>query len=233
MKIAWLIAVLSICFTVVAGSRLHGTMAWTALRHEAQAATDGSPRRVPVYVTNFELDVVPLPPGQRSPQAANPSQPGAPTEPPPDPAKLASHLVDMMATNLVESLQKAGYPAQRLQPGQGRPGNGVQIRGIFAEVDAQNHWRRAVIRGGSETGAMNALVALANLARPEQALYEIAHLPGNANKPGAVITLSPYVPLEKFDINKNADEKAFAGIAVRVVADLDALLRNNPSALPE
>ena len=233
MKLWSAIAVTLTCATIFSAASLRGAIEWVAPRQETQASTDDPPKKVPVYVTNFELDVVPLPPGQRAAQAANPSRPGATTEPPPDPAKLASHLVDTMATKLVEALQKSGHSAQRLQPGQGRPDNGVQIRGIFAEVDSENHWRRAVIRSGSDTGAMNALVAVANLAKPDQALYEIAHLPGNTNRPGAVITLSPYVPLEKFDINKNADDKAFAGIAVRVVADLDALLRKNPAALPK
>ena len=192
-----------------------------------------SPSKIPVYVTNFELDVVPRPPGQKPAMPrADSSQPGAPTEPP-DPAKQASHLVNLMATKLIATLQQAGYPAQRLGPGDGRPSSGVQIRGVFAEVDSQNRWRRAMIRTGQDTGAMQAMVAVANLSKPDQALYEIAHLPGNTNKPGAVITFSPYVPLQKYELNKDVNDDAVARVASRVVADLTALLGKNPAALPD
>jgi hypothetical protein len=80
---------------------------------------------------------------------------------------------------------------------------------------------------------MEALVAVANLAKPDQALYEIAPLPGNEPGPGAVITLSPYVPLTKYDLGKDADEKDFQQIAPRVVKDLTDLLQSNPFAIPE
>lgn len=206
---------------------------------QVQAADPSSPppKIVPVYVSNFELDVVPLSPAQKlalaaanSAKGANPAQPGS-TQEPPDPAKQASHLVDLMATKLVAALEKAGYPARRLRPGEGRPNDGVAIRGIFTEVDNENHWRRAVIRTGADTGKIEAMVALANLARPDQALYEIAHLPGNTNRPGAVITLSPYVPLQKYDVAKDAGEELFAKVASRVVADLTDFLKSNPAAL--
>jgi hypothetical protein len=120
-----------------------------------------------------------------------------------------------------------------MHQGDARPDSGVQIRGLFAEVDNENHWRRAVIRSGDDSGKMEALVAVANLSKPDQALYEIAHLPGNEDKPGAVITLSPYVPLTKFDLSKDADENVFKAIAPRIVNDLTDLLNRNPAALTE
>ncbi len=60
-----------------------------------------------------------------------------------------------------------------------------------------------------------------------------AHLPGNEDKPGAVITLSPYVPLTKYELSKDANEEVFRGIAVRVVNDLTELLQRNPAAISE
>jgi Domain of unknown function (DUF4410) len=233
VKFVWLMVTTAIALALFTGLKAQGTAEEVNPRQEAQDSIGEAPKKVPVYVTNFELDVVRLPPGRRpSASAQNPSQPGLKPEPP-DPAKQASYLVGTMATKLVGALQKAGYPAQRLQPGDGRPANGVQIRGIFAEVDNENHWRRAVIRTGEDKGKINAMVAVSNLARPDQALYEIAPLPGNTNKPGAVITLSPYLPLEKFELNKDSDENTFARIAFRVVADLNAFLSRNPEALPE
>jgi hypothetical protein len=130
-------------------------------------------------------------------------------------------------------LQKAGYTAVRMQPGAARPDSGVGIRGLFAEIDSENHWRRAVIRTAEDSGKMEALVSVVNLAKPDQALYEIANFPGNQNKPGAVITLSPYVPLTKFELNKDANEDVFKGIAPRIVSDLTALLNANPAAMSQ
>jgi hypothetical protein len=193
---------------------------WYGLFADSSAAARRpQPPKPTVYVSDFVIDVLPEQPGAQNPED--------------DPRKLASRLVELMSTKLVAALQKAGYTAVRMRPGDARPDNGVQIRGLFAEVDYENHWRRAVIRTATDTGKMEALVAVANLAKPDQALYEIAPLPGNEDKPGAVITLSPYVPLTKFDLSKDADENVFKGIAPRVVNDLTDLLNRNPSAIPQ
>jgi hypothetical protein len=145
--------------------------------------------------------------------------------------KFAARLVDTLSASLVEALQEAGYSAQRLGRNAGRPDSGVQIRGLFAEIDKENHWRRGVIRTASDSGKFQLLVSVANLTKPEQALYEIAPLPGNENKPGAVITLSSYVPLEKFEIDKDINEDQIKKSAARVVSDLDKLIQANPAAV--
>ncbi len=191
---------------------------------EPQTATSSKPT---VYVSDFELDALP---SESLSRAAAAPQAGA-QAPDDDPRKQASRLVELMSTKLVAALRKAGYTAVRLQPGAARPDSGVRIRGLFAEIDNENHWRRAVIRTVSDSGKMEALVSVANLAKPDQALYEIANVPGNENKPGAVITLSPYVPLTKFDLSKDANEDVFKSIAPRIVNDLTALLNANPSAM--
>jgi hypothetical protein len=181
------------------------------------------------YVSDFEIDVVTS--GSASGVAAAP-QAGAQAADD-DPRKRARLLVELMSTKLVAALQKAGYMAVRMQAGTARPDSGVWIRGVFAEIDNENHWHRAVIRTAGDSGKMQAVVSVANLAKPDQALYEIANVPGNENKPGAMITLSPYAPLTKFDLNKDANEDVFKGIASRIVADLTALLNANPSAMSQ
>lgn len=208
-------------FAVLAGILL--SLNWSlgdasALRSGPQTPTSGPTPTV--YVSDFQIDVLP------------PSRPGT-QKPEDDPQKLAHHLVELMSTKLMIALQKAGYPAVRMHAGDERPDSGVQIRGLFAEVDSENHWRRAIIRAATDSGKLTALVAVANLTKPEQALYEIAPLPGNEDKPGAVITLSPYVPLTKYELSKDANEDAFRGIAVRVVNDLTELLQRNPDAISE
>ena len=182
-----------------------------------------------VYVSDFEIDVVPF--ASRRGTATAPQAGGETRDD--DPRTLASRLVDFMSTKLVAALQKDGYAALRLQAGATRPDSGVRIRGLFAEIDTENRWRRAVIRTGADSGKMQVLVSVMNLAKPDQALYEIANFPGNENKPGAVITLSPYVPLTKFELNKDANEDVFRGIAPRIVSDLTALLSANPSAMSQ
>lgn len=157
---------LSIAAAVCAGLPFHSvshSVAAMPARPSQDAepsANAPAPGKGPVYVADFELDVVPLSPGQRPVQTVNPSPPGTTAEPPPDPVELARHLVDTMAIKLVAALRKAGYPAERLRPGDGRPNTGVQIRGLFAEVDSQNHWKRAVIRSGSDKGKMAGLTRL-------------------------------------------------------------------------
>jgi Domain of unknown function (DUF4410) len=181
----------------------------------AQTSTEAKPF---VYVSDFEIDVLPA---------------NSVNKPEEDPHKQATRLVELMSTWIVASLQKAGYGATRMQRGDSRPDSGVGIRGLFAEVDDENRWRRAIIRTAADSGKMQALVAVANLAKPEQALYEIAPLPGNEDKPGAVITLSPYVPLTKYELSKDANEDVFKAIAPRVVNDLTDLLQRNPSVITE
>ena len=204
------------------GAILLGTSWWVsdarAARRRPQTPTAGS--KPTVYVSDFQIDVLP------------PSGPAA-QKPPDDSQKLANHIVELMSTKLVVALQKAGYSATRMRTGDARPDSGVQNRGLFAEVDNENHWRRAIIRTATDTGKIQALVVVANLAKPDQALYEIAHLPGNDDRPGAVITLSPYVPLTKYELSKDANEEAFKGIAARVVNDLTELVNRNPAAMSQ
>jgi len=202
----------------------------------AQAA-GSSGEKPTVYVSDLELDAVPAKAPPQAPPAASgvsapAPQPGA-KKPEDDPRKQASHIVELMSASLVAALQQAGYSAVRLHADDGRPEKGVGIRGLFAEVDKENRWRRAVIRMASDSGKMQVIVSVVNLAKPEQALYEIANLPGNENKPGAVITLSPYVPLTKYELAKDADEAAFQTTASRIVNDLTALVNANPAAIAQ
>jgi uncharacterized protein DUF4410 len=179
-----------------------------------------------VYVRDFELDAV----GgkeQKSPPAAA-SAPDAKKED--GPAEQARKLVDFMSTTLVKELEKAGYTARRLRPGEARPAEGVGIHGVFAEPDEQNRLRRAVVGDGPSIGKMELFVGVSNLARPEQALYAVAD-PKSENKPGAVITVSSYAPVAKFEMEKNATEKTVKDTASTIVADLTLLLNANIAAV--
>jgi hypothetical protein len=186
-----------------------------------------------VYVSDFDLDVLPGDAGRSPSTATPPPAPPGTAKQVEDARKQASRIVDRMAANLVLALQKAGYTVVRLHSGDARPDNGLLLRGLFAEVDKENHWRRAVIRSASDSGKIQVLVGVANLTKPDQALYEVANLPGNENKPGAVITLSPYVPLAKFDLDKDPPEDALQKAAAHIVNDVTALLNANPAAVSQ
>jgi Domain of unknown function (DUF4410) len=224
-----------LCATLLAGLF---TSKWSGLFAEgrggagAQASTTDT--KPTVYVSDFEIDVAPKPAGtgNRPPSgfAFAAQQPGR-QNPEEETRRRAGQLVDWMSNKVMAALQKAGYPAVRMHWGDARPESGVQIRGLFAEIDSENHWRRAVIHSADDAGKMQALVAVANLSKPEQALYEVAQMPGNEPGPGAVITLSPYVPLTKFDVSKDAKEDVFQKIAPRIVDGLTALLNANPAAV--
>lgn len=217
---------LGLFFALPTGSPLNTCgIARATSRSQATAASASKPT---VYVSDFEIDVLPVRADRST--ALPPASQGAAQAEEAARKQVASHLVDRMTANLILSLQNAGYTAVRLKPGDARPNEGIRIRGLFAEIDKENHWRRAVIRSGSDSGKIQALVGVANLAKPDQVLYEIAPLPGNESKPGAVITLSPYVPLVKFDFDKDAPEEEFQKTAARIVNDLTALLNANPAA---
>lgn len=237
------LALLSVC-----GSLLLLWGPWLTLPRTEASQSPSSAVKPPVYVYDFELDVAPpgsttqtpgsvqqLPPNVTiDGQAFANQQPrNKPLDPEQEKRKHASELVNWMSAGLIAELQKAGYSASRLHAGDGRPDSGVAIRGIFTEIDPENHWRRAVIRSADDSGKMQAVVSVANLAKPDQAMYEIAPLPGNEAKPGAVITLSPYVPLTKYDLDKKADQPALQVIAARAVKDMTALLTANPAALTQ
>ena len=188
-----------------------------------------------VYVSDFELDAVnadgkleksvPAIPPSTAPQLDPKREQG--------PVEQAGRLVDFMSTTLVKELEKAGYTAHRLRPGETRPTDGIRISGIFGEPDEQNRLRRAVIGTITGDGKMSLFVGIGNLARPDQALYEGADPTSSENKAGTVITVSAYAPVAKFEIEKNTTEKAVKDTAEGIVADLTALLTANVVALTQ
>jgi Domain of unknown function (DUF4410) len=200
-----------------------------AIAAEQQTA-DGPAKSKVVYVSDFELDAV-SGKEQKSPPAVS-TAPAAPADAKKEdsPAEQAKKLVDFMSITLVKELEKAGYAARRLRPGEARPEEGVGIHGVFAEPDEQNRLRRAVVGDTASVGKMELFVGVSNLARPEQALYALAD-PKGENKPGAVITVTSYAPVAKFEMEKNATEKTVKDTASTIVADLTLLLNANIAAV--
>ena len=183
-----------------------------------------------IYVSDFELDAVDgegkLKKDVPAVSVTNPSPSREQLREEDQAAEQAGRLVDFMAITLIKELKRAGYSAQRLRPEDSRPTDGIRISGIFAEPDPQNRLRRAVMGTFSPDGKMSLFVGISNLEKPEQAIYASAE-PGGANRAGAVITVSSYAPVARFEIGKSTTEKAVRDTAAGIVADLNALLSAN------
>lgn len=183
-----------------------------------------------IYVSDFEIDAVDgqgkLEKGVPAVSVTNAAPPREQLREEDIAAEQAGRLVDFMAITLIADLKHAGYSVHRLRPEDSRPTDGIRISGIFAEPDPQNRLRRAVMGTFSPNGKMSLFVGIANLARPEQAIYAAAE-PGGANHAGAVISVSSYAPVARFDVAKAVTEKAVQDTAAGIVADLNALLSAN------
>jgi len=132
-----------------------------------------------------------------------------------------------MSENLLRTLGKAGYTVHRLRPGEALPQAGLRIRGVFAEPDEGNRIRRLLVGSDSTAPKMLLYVGVADLARPEQPLYELAKPPSNDGKHGPVITVTSYSPVARFEMDKNPSDEDIKKVVADIVADLSALLHAN------
>jgi hypothetical protein len=142
-----------------------------------------------------------------------------------DPEYQAKKIVDLMAKSLVEDLQKAGYKAERLMPGDAQPATDALVTGVFTEVDEGNRRRRAIIGFGSGEAKMDLYVDLKDLAAPQKPLYEVANNENSGKKIGAVITMNPYVAAAKFVMEKNAPEKTVKKTASDIAKEIEGHMR--------
>ena len=190
---------------------------------------------VPVLISDFELASVPPPPNYAKAQAAQQSQQTKKTAPAPDEPEIpwvrARRLMDFFATTLVETFQKGGYTAHRARGG--TAAKGALIRGVFAEPDEQNRIRRTLLGGTSVRTRFFLYVGIFNLSRPDQPLYQLAAEQPGGSEYGPVITLNSYVPLAKYELDKNPTEEDVRKICGQIAASLTALLAANPNAFAQ
>ena len=181
-----------------------------------------------VYVSDFDLDIWPGKPISGSPATASTSgQKKKET-----PAEQANRLVESVSANLLSAFEKAGYTARRLRAGEPRPEKGLRIQGVFAQVDEQSRVRRALIGSGLEPARLQLFVSVSNLGSPDQKPYEIAEAKSADGRYGPVITVSPYAPVAKFEMDKDTGEQGLKDLGVKMVAGLTALLNANPMSAP-
>jgi hypothetical protein len=105
-----------------------------------------------------------------------------------------------------------------------RPSKGVLIRGIFAEYDDMNRLRRAILGSASASPKFALYVGIFNLSRPDQPLYEPAAVQSPDNRYGPIITLNNYIPLAKYELDKNPTQEDVRRVCSRMVRDLTNLL---------
>ena len=195
-------------------------------------AADSPAYSVPVAVSDFELySVSPQPkPPARPPAAAEKEKPKVPLvyEGTDLPSAQARREIDFFATTLVQTLEKKGFHAKRA-PGNNPPA-GALIRGVFAEPDALNRIRRALLGGGSPSARFFLYVGVFNLARQAQPLYQPAAEQPDGSDYGPVITLNNYIPLVKYELDKNPTQEDVQKICNQIAASLATLLESNPNA---
>jgi hypothetical protein len=224
---------LAVIFLLVVGLRL--------TEAKPQSA-DSSTATIPILVSDFELFSVPplkaRPPVTPKPptppaQATNPKKVN--TSPEPEeiepPSVQARRLMDFFTATLLETLNKNGYNARPAR-GQNSP-KGALLRGVFAEPDEKNRIRRALLGGTSVNPKFLLYVGIFNLARPDQPLYQLAAEQPGGSQFGPVITLNNYIPLAKYELDKNPTDEDVRRICAQIAASLTALLAANPSAFSQ
>jgi Domain of unknown function (DUF4410) len=192
-----------------------------------------SPATTIIYVSDFELDSASFQ-GDQSMQRANQRAHvlNGPLRQSKDPATQAQNLVNLMAADIVQDLMKAGYKAERLAATDVHPSEGVWVHGVFTELNEGNRMQRAVIGFGTGEAKMDLYVTLNDLSRPDQPLYTTAASGESGKKPGAAITMNPYVAAAKFVMEKNAPEKTIKKTAGDISKDIIAHLKQHEAPPP-
>jgi len=188
---------------------------------------------VPILISDFELFSVSAPTNSPGTAAANRQS----AKPPPAleeatlPSVQARRLTDIFAATLVETLRKGGYNARRA--GARQLSKGALLRGVFAEPDEKNRIRRSLLGGTSVNPRFLLYVGIFNLARPDQPLYQLAQEQPGGNQFGPVITLNNYIPLAKYELDKNPSDEDVRKVCAQIAASLTALLTANPNAFSQ
>jgi len=172
------------------------------------------------------------PPAPESATQSKQKPPSRPVDGDPNlPSVRARRLMDFFSETLLQILHEKGYNATRAR-GQ-NPSSGAILRGVFAEPDEKNRVRRSLLGGTSVNPRFLLYVGIFNLARPDQPLYQLAQEQPGGNQFGPVITLNNYIPLAKYELDKNPSDDDVRQICTQIAASLTALLAANPSAFAQ
>lgn len=169
-----------------------------------------------IYVTNFQLD----------PEAFHPDAGGPLRQLRPgllgnllkgeagskNPAEQIRGLVDLMARQLVRDLERAGFKARRLAPGERLPARGWLVRGVFTKLDEGKRLERSMIGFGRGKTALKVVVTVDDLERGKpKPLYTIDEGTHSGILPGAAVTaairFNPYAFAAHFVMSGFAIER--------------------------
>lgn len=189
-------------------------------------------QKVPVYISDFELFAAAATDPNKRNAAESAKRPENPIYSDADSAAVqARRVMDAFAITLVETFQKNGYTASRLTGS--LPSTGVLLRGVFAESDDMNRIRRAILGAGSTAPSLMLYVGTFNLAHEDQPLYQLAPVQSLDSRFGPVISLNAYIPLVKYEVDKDPSVDDMHRICDQIVGGLTKLLTQNPTAVPK
>jgi hypothetical protein len=144
------------------------------------------------------------------------------------PELTAEKLVNLLAESLTRDLQNNQLPARRLLPGQPHPAKGWVVAGQFLEVDEGNRMRRAIVGFGSGATEMQIEVTVTNLpSHPGSPFLILGSTTGSGSRPGAAVTLNPYVAAAKFVLAKNAADKDVTHAAASIADEIVKYLKTH------
>jgi hypothetical protein len=202
------------------------------------ASSDFNPKSVRVYVSLFDINAAPGKEPAAITQAPAPQKPqpgGRPSGESPHvlqdadtSSKQAERLKVFFGDALVQALRKNGFNATPL--GSSHPEKGVLLKGVFAEVDSQNHNCLAILGGTTPASSFVLYVGAYNLARPDQPLYRVMTMENCDAQFGPLISLNNFIPMEKYEVSKSPTESEVRKVCGQVVANLRALLSVNSAA---
>ncbi len=226
-------------FAGIAPALLSGSVHTRSPEAFGALGADFNPKSVHVYVSIFAINVAPEPVKETAgvappptPQRAQPSTDTlrVPSEKESN-SKEAARLQAFLRQSLVEALRKGGFPADPLSST--RPEKGALLKGVFVEVDSQNHNCLAVVGGTAPPPKYLLYVGAFNLARPDQPLYKVMTMETCDAHFGPLISLNNYIPMEKYEVNKSPSEDEVRKVCGQIVANLTALLGANPAAFSQ
>jgi hypothetical protein len=176
-----------------------------------------------VYVTDFDLE---FPQGAQPPQSSRQGLLGRIRDrlQGGDPVTRAHALVELMADSLVDDLNKAGLPAQRLYADDPRPTSGWLVRGVVTALDEGNQLKRAMVGMGSGETKLELWVGVSDVARnPDAPFYTLEAADGSGKMPGAaVVKMNPYVAAAKFVMSRHASERDVTRTASEIAKEIVA-----------
>jgi len=185
----------------------------------ASGGQSDTPQGVAVYVADFELSTAPV----AVPEGSSPAEKDKLET---DLQVRSRQIQDCFAETLVETLLRQGYTSSRKQD---LPGKGVLLKGVFAEPDQKNRIRRALLGSASPGTKLMLYVGAFDEKSVSQPLYREVPVQDPDPNYGPVITLNVYIPMGKYEIDKDASEEDIRKICGQIAADLTLLLQRNPA----